>query len=964
MPLLAVAAVVLWMLGRAAVNSRLDRDLLTRELGRQLGQPVTLKDYALAWDGHVRLDELTVGNVLKVRRADTVLPWGEVLRGQIQPRRLTLTEPELTLAAGGSAGSRPPFPIRFENGILRYADRPPLTGLNGEWTGSTLEVAHPEAGSWQLDGARVRVENLSLEWLTQWLGQPWPLQGRAAATLTLDDPWRAELELPYGNVTLRPEGSEVLVESPRLRYQERELQQVVVRLNPASRELTSLSAVTPLGKVTVLGHVSAEKADARVEFAWAGLSGTIQGPWSELQLTGHARLAGMLLRATLKRKGSQWVGRVTGPRGLDVDFAQGRISGTFRRGIPLKGTWSGTKVHVEASGVPVLEGKASAVVDGDLLAQTATVSARLPRWQVGGFPGPAARLEAALANGTWRPTALELADVKPPVVINGTLNPLKVEVALKGQTVKVRQVRATAFGDLRLDGTKVQARLELKPLKVGNVTVDLARLDVTGPPWRGTVEVPALKLPGVNGTLAARAELPDRLTFSSEELAWQGRKFRLAGSVANGTQVKLTQPLALQGRLKGKTVALSGPVKGLSLQSLSAAATGNVSGQVALKAGLDGKGSGSFTGVVTKLHVSELEEAEARVQAQVTLGKPVQLHVSLPRPRWARKAVPPLQASLLLGTGNGTVQNLTVGCEPPQVARGKFVTEPPSLTLTSALKSAPLNLLPVPVGGTATGNLTASGNATAQRLQFAGTAAELSGWGHQLGHGNLSVNATRPPLAFTARGSGFQAERLSFLGERYPGLKGTLRFAATEKEAEVHLESMAQGNQFLPYVSAWVTPAGAVRKLVVGTLPTLELAGTLTPFQLSGQLSGQSLSELIRLAGGKPNPDIGMRLTGPVTLAGSQLTFQGTVQELTYKKGQLGSGRLTLNTHPTLDGRLVLDRPLSLADVAAVGLAPPALQNPLLSILGGTVLANVQVTGVRLGGSLEAPSLTPEISGR
>ncbi len=944
LPLLAVSSVVLWMLGRAAVSARLDRDLLARELGRQLGQPVTLRDYTLAWDGHVRIDDLTVGNLLKVRRADTVLPWGEVVRGEIHPRRLTLTEPDLTLRGDGPAAP-PPFPVAFQNATLRWSDRPPVQPLNGEIDGDRLEVSHPQAGTWRKDKNRLRVENLSLRWLSEWLGRPLPLPGpdRASATVTLDSPWQAELELPYGNVTVRPEGPLIVATAPSLK----ELREVEVRLDPSAREVTRASALTPWGRVTVAGHLGEQAADANVTFP--GGEGTLKGPWSDPRITAKARVAGLSLQGNLTRRG----GQVTGPQGLAIQFADGSIRGALRPGVPLQGRWKGSTVHVEARGLPVLQGQANATLDADALAQTATLQGELPRWRVHGFPGPAARFEAALANGTWRPVALEFAGVKPPVAVNGTLNPLKVDLVLAGQNV----TGTKAFGTVHLEGSVVQARLELKPLQFQGMTVELARLDVTGPPWRGTVDVPALKLPGVNGTLTLQARLPDQLKFSATELAWQGRKFPLAGTV-NGTLVKVTRPWPLQGRYlpKLQKVALTGQLKAVSLKEFVPTATGNLTGTIALKAGLQG-GSGTFQGQVAHLQVDRLQAPSATVKARLTPGKPLSLAVGLPKPRWGERAVPPLQAQLLLVGTTTTIQRLTIGCVPPQVASGQLTPE--GLFLTSALKAAPLSVLPFPVAGTATGNLTVKG----QSVRFAGTTAELEGWGFRLGNGKLSVNATQPPLAFTARGSGFQPERLNFLNDRFPGLHGSLRFVATEKEAEVHLEGMSQGKEFLPGVSVWLSPAGAVRKLLVLTTPQLELAGTLQPLELKGQLTGQSLSELIRLAGGRPNPEIGMRLTGPVTLTQDQLTFQGTVQELTYRKAPLGSGRLTLTTAPALDGRLVLDRPLSVGEVASVGLAPPALRNPLAQILGGTLFANVRVTGVRLQGSLDAPRLTPEFSG-
>lgn len=942
-PLLAVAAVVLWLVGRAAVSARLDRDLLARELGRQLGQPVTLRDYTLALDGHVRIDDLTVGNVLKVRRAETVLPWGEVVRGEIRPRRLTLTEPELILQGDGTA-TPPPFPVAFQNATLRWGDRPPVHPVNGEWDGDRWEASHPQAGTWRKSQHQLRVENLSLRWWSEWLGRPLPLPDpdRASALVNLDTPWQAELELPYGHVTVTPSKAS----APLVRFEDKTLRDVELLYDLTRREVTRASAVTLWGKVTLEGHLSEEAADAHVTFP--GGEGTLKGPWSDPRLTARATVGGLPLKGTLTRR----EGRVTGPRGLDVRLAEGKIRGTLRTGVPLEGQWKGAAVHVEARQLPVLEGKADATLDADVLRQTATVKGQLQKWQVQGLAGPPATFEAALANGTWRPVALEFAGVKPPVAVNGTLRPLKLDLTLAGQNV----TGTKAFGTVHLEGSAIQAKLELKPLKYQGMSVALARVDVQGPPWRGTIDVPALQLPGVNGTVAVEARLPDQLTFSAPELTWQGRKFPLAGSV-NGTLVKVTRPWPLQGRYlpKLQKVALTGKLKAVSLTEFAPSVAGNLTGTVAVKAGLKGA-SGTFQGQVAKLHVADLTGPTAIVKARFTLGLPIALAVSLPKPRWGERALPPLQTQLLVGSANTTIRELTMA---GQVARGQFTHDPPVLTLNSSLKAAPLALLPFPVSGTATGNLSVKG----QSVRFAGTMAELEGWGYRLGNGQLSVNATQPPLTFTAQGKGFQPERLSFLNDRFPGLHGTLRFAATEKEAEVHLEGMSQGKEFLPGVSVWLTPAGAVRRLLVLTTPPLELAGTLKPLELKGQLTGQSLSDLLRLSGGRPNPDIGMRLTGPVTLAQDQLTFQGTVQELTYRRAQLGSGRLTLSTAPALDGRLVLDRPLSVGEVAAVGLAPPALRSPVAQILGGTFLQHVRVTGVRLQGSLDSPRLTPEFSG-
>jgi len=999
--LAGLAVALLWVGWRALASSRLDRDLLTRGLSQALGQPVSLQGYELSWDGDVSVSELRVGDFLKVRKARTRLPWSEVIRGQIKPRRLRLADPELDVDRLPAAQGPPPpreFPIEFAGATVRWGGHPPLSSLAGEWgEDGKLAVSHPQGGRWSWDGQQLQVEDASLKFLADWLGRPLPVAAtdKASGTFVKGPPWVAQLQLPYGNVTLKEDPEGVQLESPRVTWQGHEVKEVKALVRPSRTgvEVLSASALLPWGAATGRGSLGAEGVN--VTGTCANVQVTAKGPWGGLAVQARAarfgydlawsgELAGRTLRRSrlevsqrgkrvavarvawdpdlrldlerlevgrlvrqsdlvvrgyLERKGDVWSGQLSAPAGrltgvplggLRVDISENQIRGQARWGgekIPITGGWKDTVLQLT---IPAGKKRPGLKGEVDLATRKGTLEVSLEK-------GTQARL--AVEPERLKLLALEIQGVK--LEVSGEIGlpggQLKLRVLFQGQTLSYEGHQAPLTGQVDVEGSVTRPRY---------------KLDVV------------TELPQV-GNVSVKGNYPGTLSFGAKELKLKDRSLgELAGTVT-GYKVELQRPLALKGAYQPKKqrLDLRGPLKNWSLASVVPDVAGSLTGELKLAITRQGV-NGTLAGNVSEFKGYGLSDPLVSVQAVQPGNKPPRLSLRFSKPRFGEHALPPTSADLGLdAAGNILIKTLELECSPPQHATGFVTPSPLQFELRSQLKGAPLALLGQPVTGSLLGNLTVRGDASKQTGTFAGGVGDLTMAGQRLGSGTLSLEMTTPPLNYTCQGKDFPAGEFGPLAARYPGLKGAARFVATPERVEVNLEGMTQGGQDFPSIQA-VLVKSAIQSLTAATAPPLTLSGSLEPLALQGNLTGQSLNDLIRLSGGKPNPDIGMNLAGPLQLGVGALQFEGTVQNLRYKGAGLGSGRLKLVARPELDGRLALDQPVPLTTLAAVGLAPKQLQNPLVGLLGQAVpeLQRISVSAVRLTGSLDAPRLVPEIT--
>lgn len=350
---------------------------------------------------------------------------------------------------------------------------------------------------------------------------------------------------------------------------------------------------------------------------------------------------------------------------------------------------------------------------------------------------------------------------------------------------------------------------------------------------------------------------------------------------------------------------------------------------------------------------------------------------------WQGKALPPLQGRLAWGSETVQVQELRVGLSPPVTLSGVLRPTTKGFDLSGKLQGSRLKdlLALAPAGlpdleGRLEGPLTMGGAGPTMSLGFRGTLSDLVAGGVQIGTGEVSatVNRTGEVVRTALRGEGFDAGRVAPLAARYPGLRGALSFEGdvgpegTDFQARLQEASMQAGP--VPELQGVFLLQGDVlnvQSLRAALDPPLELSGQYRVgggnLELHGQLGGQSLGDLIRLAGGRPPEDLAGRLSGPVGLSGTSsapvLDFHGRITELTLKGINLGAGEVAVRVAEGLEGNVTLDQPVSLGAVG--GLAGPLGRLPMLQgLLDST---GVQILGASLGGSPVDPKITPRFAG-
>lgn len=324
------------------------------------------------------------------------------------------------------------------------------------------------------------------------------------------------------------------------------------------------------------------------------------------------------------------------------------------------------------------------------------------------------------------------------------------------------------------------------------------------------------------------------------------------------------------------------------------------------------------------------------------------------------RIVPDVDLKGLVGTTGLSSAEVQWRVSPPLILRGEIglVTK-----LSGELQGQSLEEISagkLPLQGQAFGKFTyASG------LVFDGELRNLVVAGQKLGQGKLT-------LAFQEKlhveGSGFEAAGVGLLQQRYPGLQGQLSFRCDgqlpAQEGSLKLRGGNWRGRAFPDVTVEGKGDGnswLLSKVQVGLNPPLNTYGRMWPatnrLELRGRLEGQSLADLSLLSGGQAPGDLSAGLYGDFGLTAQQqqvgLQFGGQVRNMQYRGVDMGNGQLELRADPGLDGQLDLAQPLEISRLADV----PAGLKAVLPASG--LLGSIRLRGVKLGGTLDHPSVSP-----
>jgi len=351
---------------------------------------------------------------------------------------------------------------------------------------------------------------------------------------------------------------------------------------------------------------------------------------------------------------------------------------------------------------------------------------------------------------------------------------------------------------------------------------------------------------------------------------------------------------------------------------------------------------------------------QVRLELEAPEQKPVLLRARLEKAQLGNQRLADLQLSGQLGKSALEEARLSWAINPPLLVTGTLGS-PTSLSARLEKHSlAELTLGRLPCQGSLTGK------ATYEPDRGAGVEGQLEHLvvsGQTLGSGKIKLQQ-RP--RWKAEGQEFQAAGVGMLQQRYPGLQGRLDWQAWQGptlEASLNLTAARWQDQPFPDLHLETRQEGQswpLTTLKAGLQPPLLCQGRIYPeeqrLELHGKLDGQTLADLSRLAGGANPPDVACRLQGDFNLNAQaervKLAFRGRALGLNYRGISLGDGHLQIAAQPELAGELLLDRPLELQ-----GEAIPASLRGVLPLQ--TVLSVVRLRGVKFGGRLEAPGVTP-----
>ncbi len=351
---------------------------------------------------------------------------------------------------------------------------------------------------------------------------------------------------------------------------------------------------------------------------------------------------------------------------------------------------------------------------------------------------------------------------------------------------------------------------------------------------------------------------------------------------------------------------------------------------------------------------------QVHLELEAPEHKPVLLKARLEKAQLGEHRLADMQLSGQLGKAALEEARLNWAIDPPLLVTGTLGSPTRLSAQLEKHSLADLTLGRLPCQGTLTGLATYQPDRGAS---LEGHLEHLVVSGQTLGSGNIKLEQ-KP--RWKAEGQEFQAAGVGLLQQRYPGMQGRLDWEAwQDSSVEGRLQLTAARWQDRPFPDLHLEArqegqSWPLTSLKLGLQPPLQCQGRLYPeeqrLELHGQLQGQTLADLSRLAGGANPPDVACRLKGDFNLSSQaervKLAFRGRALGLNYRGLSVGDGNLQIVAQPELTGELLLDRPLELQ--------PESIPASLRGVLPlQTVLSVVRLRGVKFGGRLDAPGVTP-----
>jgi hypothetical protein len=569
----------------------------------------------------------------------------------------------------------------------------------------------------------------------------------------------------------------------------------------------------------------------------------------------------------------------------------------------------------------------------------------------------------------------------------------------------VGEMRNTIWRDSKLGTVAITA--DKGTLKATLAEVSLEAVPGLQPHLSGSGTV---QLEGVPPTLHATANFP--------QVAWQGQnlgrlqaKLSLDGETLQIDSLKLPN-IIFSGSISEKSVRLKGKIEKLDLSRLPLPheATGTASGTMTVS-GTPAHPNGRFQGSVQKLVYQKTalgdmplkaSLADGVVRAQVlglaveqltpvanalpdlrgvldvglVMGKQPKVEGRLVQGTYRDIALPPISATLLYSPDKVNIHRLTLEHDTPVTLTGSFSPQNGTFQLSSRLERVNLNpvlaLLPdsATVKGSVSGHLTAEGGRSSAKLNFDGSGQEFAISGVSVGTiPKLNLRATSGG-SFTLKAGQLPARGIEPLRGLYPELQGLANFQAVRDPESGTLAlsgGLTESNlPDLSFQAKWNGSELKLNSMKANLKPPVLVSGVVKNGQLdlTGELKGQAMSELVRLGGAKPSAEIRANLAGRFKLVGPlknpTATLVGPISELVYRNSRLGNGHLSLTINQRLKGDLKLDQPY---DATLADAAPGSVtQVPVINdILKSAVKA--RITAVKISGTPADPQVSPVVVG-
>lgn len=502
-------------------------------------------------------------------------------------------------------------------------------------------------------------------------------------------------------------------------------------------------------------------------------------------------------------------------------------------------------------------------------------------------------------------------------------------------------------------------KVKLKTYEIGHTKARLAMSD-------GVLKVESLQLPmgSVSGFIS-----PEKINLSGklEELNLVQLPLpQKASGIAHGDIAIGGTPSKPTGRFNGKVEKLV--YNDLSLGNLPLVATfsgGELKAQVNGLAveGIPPIGK-AFPGLKGFLNIGIAMADKPTIEGRLEKGS------------YAGKSLPTISTSLAWKEQTVDILALTLEQKNPVTFSGSYSTQKGQFQLRSHLEQVALgtilDLLPTrpPIHGKVTGKLTVKGARNSGRLDFTG-----AGSGFKVA--NVSVGSI-PQLNLSATSAGefmLQADELSgsniqALRALYPNLGGLVSFRAHREAGAtaVGLSGQLRESRLpnLSFRANWTGSELKLNSLKAAMQPPVELTGSVKNGNVSveGELSGQSLKDLMLLGGSAPPKDVSANLAGTFKLVGPisdpTASLRGPVSNMVYRTSQLGQGNLDLTVNRKLNGELRLNTPY---DATLADAAPGSVtQVPVISGILKSAL-KARITAVRFAGTPSNPQVTPVVVG-